>query len=246
MSPRTTHPKKHFAEIFADKLGYDLTSYAKSGFSNGGIAAQLETAIIQKPNLILFNLTNSDRIEFRVDHDEAKNYKRPFTLDQIGTCTIRSNEMSDRFYNNNKNPIVISENLHTLLHKDEMKESFHDLMKEKYADWDEKILAIKGYFQYIYDEIWKNNTDQLIMHTMLYKLHRSDIPYILVHDWLGLTTNITNKPDWFTQKHSTHELVHKIRYDMAAPHDNDPGFHLTYEGSEAVANVLIEHYNRYF
>lgn len=245
MSPRTSHPKKHFVEIFADKLGYDLTSYAKSGFSNGGIAAQLETAIIQKPNLILFNLTNSDRIEFRMDHDEAKNYKLPFTLDQIGTCTTRSNEMSDRFYNN-KNPIVISENLHTLLDKDEMKESFHDLMKEKYADWDEKILAIKGYFQYIYDEIWKNNTDQLIMHTMLYKLHRSDIPYILVHDWLGLTTNITNKPDWLTQKHSTHELVDKIRYDMAPPHDNDPGFHLTYEGSEAVANVLIEHYNRYF
>lgn len=245
MSPRTTHPKKHFAEIFADKLGYNLISYAKSGFSNGGIVIQLETAIKHKPNLILLNLTNSDRIEFRIDHDKPKNYKRPFTLEHIGTCTGRMNELSEHFYNH-INPTIISENLHTLLHEQVTKENFHNNMRKKYSDWDDKISAIKGYFQYIYDEAWKNTTDQMIMHTILYKLHRSDIPYIIVHDWLGLTTHTTYKPDWLTQKHIVHEPVNQIRLSMGAPHDNDPGFHLTYEGSEAVANILIEHYNRYF
>lgn len=245
MSPRISHPKKHFVEIFADKLGYNLISYAKSGFSNGGIVIQLETAIKHKPNLILLNLTNSDRIEFRIDHDKPKNYKHPFTLEHIGTCAGRMNELSDSFYNN-INPIIASENINSLLHDQQMTESFHNAMRKKYSDWDNKIIAIRGYFEYIYDENWKNIIDQMIMHTILYKLYRSDIPYIIVHDWLGLTTNITYKPDWLTQKHIVHELVDQIRYTMAPPHDNDPGFHLTYEGSEAVANILIEHYNRYF
>lgn len=245
MSPRTTHPKKHFAEIFADRLGYKLTSYAKSGFSNGGIITQLETAIKQRPNLILLNLTNSDRIEVRVDHDRKKKYDKPFTLEQIGICAGQNNEMSDSFYND-INPILIAENLNTLLYEEENTKKLHNRMREKYPDWDNKILAIKAYFQYIYDESWKNTIDQMIMHTMLYRLHRLNIPYIIVHDWLGLTTTITYKPDWFTQKDTVHELVNQIRLTMGAPHDNDPGFHLTYEGSEAVANILIEHYNRYF
>jgi hypothetical protein len=41
-------------------------------------------------------------------------------------------------------------------------------------------------------------------------------------------------------------LVNDIRQKMSPPNGSDPGFHLTYEGSQAVANVLIEHYNRYF
>ena len=58
MSPRTFHKDKHFAEIFSNTLGFELTSYARSGFSNGGIVIQLSEAIRQKPDLILFNLTN--------------------------------------------------------------------------------------------------------------------------------------------------------------------------------------------
>lgn len=246
MSPRISHPKKHFVEIFADKMGFNLTSYAKSGFSNGGISTQIETAIQQRPDLILVNLTNSDRIEFRVEHDQEKNYKLPFTLEHIGTCIETMNELSDSFYNN-INPNIISENLNTLLYEHELpQEFFHNSMRDKYPDWDDKIIAIKGYFQYIYDEFWKNTTDQMIMHTMLYRLERSRIPYIVVHDWLGLTLNFPYKPDWFTQKHTIHDQVDIIRKTMSPPSDNDPGFHLTYEGAEAVANILIEHYNRYF
>jgi hypothetical protein len=119
-------------------------------------------------------------------------------------------------------------------------------MREKYFDWDNKINAINLYFKYLHDEVWKNSIDKMMMHTVLYRLEKSGIPYILVHDSLGLTLTVPYKPDWFTQKHTVHEPVSVIRHTMGPPIDNDPGFHLTYEGAEAVAKVLIDHYNRYF
>jgi len=244
MSPRTFHLKKHFAEIFADRLDFELTSYARSGFSNGGIAAQIETAMTEKPDLILLNLTNSDRVEFSTGYTQ-KNYKLPFGIEQVGDCSTRHGEMSDPFYRNN-NQIVISQNLNSLLFELPVEKKFHDVMKNKYPDWDNKIEAIKQYFEFLYDERYKNITDQLMMHTILYRLEKSGIPYVVVHDWLGLTLNFPYKPDWFAQKHTTHDFVNHLRQTMGPPHDNDPGFHLTFEGSEAVANVLIEHYNRYF
>jgi len=244
MSPRTSHPNKHFAEIFANRLGFHLTSYARAGFSNGGIAAQLESAMSEKPDLILLNLTNSDRIEFSTGSKE-KNYDVPFGIAQVGCCSTREGELSDPFYKNN-NQMIISQNLNSLLFELPVEKTFHKIMQKKYPNWDKQIEAIKQYFEFLYDERYKNITDQLMMHTILYRLEKSGIPYIVVHDWLGLTLNFTFKPDWLTQKHTAHDLVNPLRQTMGPPHDNDPGFHLTYEGSEAVANVLIEHYNRYF
>lgn len=242
MSPRTVHYKKHFAEIFADAIDHELVCYSRSGFSNGAIITQLETALTQKPDLILFNLTNSDRIEFNIT-DSQEDHTQPYTINHVDTCSINLGEMSDPFYTSDSNRVIGSENLTTLL-SDEP--TFHISMRIKYSDWDNKIKAFQTYFKYIYNETWKNTIDQMMMHTMLYKLEKSNIPYIIVHDWLGVTLNVTYKPDWLTQKHTVHDLVNQIRLTMGPPHDNDPGFHLTFEGSEAVANVLIEHYNRYF
>lgn len=247
MSPRTHHYKKHFAEIFSDTLGFDLTSYARSGFSNGGIAAQIESAIQQKPNLILLNLTNSDRIEFSTGNLN-KNQKQPITIDDISDCVPNSGETSDPFYNYDSSKSIISQNLISFLHDSQVGwgHEFYNKMYQKYTNWDKKVEAIKLYFEFLYDELWKNTADQMMMHTVLYRLEKSNIPYILVHDWLGLTTNFAYKPDWFTQKHTVHGLVHLIRQTKGPLPNKDPGFHLTYEGSEEVAKVLIEHYNRYF
>jgi len=244
MSPRLAHPKKHFAEIFADHFDCTLTSYARSGFSNGAIAIQIESAISNNPDLILLNLTNSDRIEFLSGKYDKNN--TTVTMEHLGDCHINPKELSDNFYQYDENKTLVSENLYSLLHHTPTCDSYLDNIRKRYDQWDDKILAIKSYFTYLHHAKWKNQVDQLMMHTILYRLHKSNIPYILVHDFLGLTTNSRYYPDWLTQKHTTHDLVHSIRLTMGPPHDNDPGFHLTYEGSEAVANVLIEHYNRYF
>jgi hypothetical protein len=243
MSPRLKHPKKHFAEIFADYFNFTLTSYARSGFSNGGIAIQIEAAISENPDFILLNLTNSDRIEFSVGNE---NINSTLDLWQLGDCHIDPEELSNIVYKQGQVKRLVSENLHSILHNIHTDEYYYDCMRKKYDNWDDKVLAIKNYFQYLYDGTWKNKVDQMMMHTILYKLNKSNIPHILVHDSLGLTINRFYCPDWFTQKHSVHEPVDKIKFNSFPKIGEDPGFHLTYEGSEAVANILIEHYNRYF
>ena len=74
MSPTTNHPETHFSEIFAKKTGFDLISYAHPGMSNGGIAVQLDTAIKNKADFILFGSTSFDRIEIPKDNDLEKNF----------------------------------------------------------------------------------------------------------------------------------------------------------------------------
>ena len=250
MSPRINHPKKHFAEIFAEHYGFELTSYARSGFSNGGIVIQLETAIQKNPDFILLNFTSSDRIEFSINVDQlslSKYLQLPLTLQFLGDCrTQLPDEMSDPFYVHHDDRLIASENLVCFLSKVNLDPAYDIKMKNKYLDWENKVDAVQKYYKFLYDETWKNQVDQMMMHTMMYRLEKSNIPYIIVLDYLGLTKTSTYKPDWITQKHSVHELVNDIRQKMSPPNGSDPGFHLTYEGSQAVANVLIEHYNRYF
>jgi hypothetical protein len=243
MSPRLLHPKKHFVEIFADNFDFTLTSFARSGFSNGGIAIQIESAMSENPDFILLNLTNSDRIEFSAGDGAAD---ETFGIWQLGDCHDGTKELSDSFYEHGPHKKLVSENLYSILNNVPVDKHYQHYMRQKYDNWDDKVLAIKSYFKYLYDGTWKNSVDQMMMHTILYKLHKSNIPHILVHDSLGLTLNRFYYPDWFTQKHSVHEPVNEIRLTNFPKVGKDPGFHLTYEGSQAVANILIEHYNRYF
>jgi hypothetical protein len=61
LDPR--HPGTHISERVASALGGTLTSLAKPGSSNFAIRLQLETAIAMKPDLILFEFTNAQKVD---------------------------------------------------------------------------------------------------------------------------------------------------------------------------------------
>jgi hypothetical protein len=165
----------HFSELFADELGYELVTYARGGMSNGGIALQIEQAILDKPDLILFGTTVIDRIELSMISGEDIN-------DRYCTTDVSVSDLSyyPRIINQHTSPTLISDNLMSLLHSP---------IREKYpnaSDPDEKDNAIKQWFMYMYSPKMKHKIDLWCMRAVLHKLHLSGIPAMLVIDLLNM------------------------------------------------------------
>lgn len=244
MSPRTNHPKKHFAEIFADELQFDLITYARSGFSNGAITIQVESAIAEKPDFILFNTTHQDRIEFAID--AGKIVHNNHRIEQLADTNLQTAELSDELYRYDSKKVLVSANLAGLLNKqqDEYWENLYSKeMHQRYDDWDEKLDTVKRYVKHLYSDGWKYQTDCMIMYATWHRLHLSGIPYIFVHDYLGILNSPYN-PKWIETKNSVHDYAHELRMSEDPP--PSIGFHLSYENSDKLAHFLINHYKTYF
>jgi hypothetical protein len=173
----------HFSELFAKELGYDLVTYARGGMSNGGIALQIEQAILDKPDLILFGTTVIDRIELSMNSGEDTNNRYVNKYASMFDISYHP-----RIVNNNTSPILISDNLMSLL---------YEPIIEKYpkaSDPKEKDDAIKQWFMHMYSPMMKRKIDLWCMRAVLHKLYVSNIPAILVIDLLNMP--ITEVP-WY-------------------------------------------------
>jgi hypothetical protein len=178
MSPAIDYPNTHFSEIIADKLGYELISYSRAGMSNGGVAIQLDTAIQQKPDLILVATTYSDRIEFPINDPKPTDN---FTIDDISyhhtttsLVSIDTQNTCAQLISTNLVEVITNQSFNTF----ELCDQPHK--KEK---------AIKDWFKYLYHPDWKNQVDRWMMYGVVHQLDQSGIPYIMCHDPLNLAVS---------------------------------------------------------
>jgi|688.fasta_scaffold58272_4 hypothetical protein len=223
MSPAIDYPNTHFSEIIADKLGYELISYSRAGMSNGGVAIQIDTAIQQKPDLILVGTTYSDRIEFPINDPKPT---EKFTIDDISyhhTPTSSS-------YNISLNPQLISTNIVEVI-SNKFANTFK-LCEQPHK----KEKAIKDWFRYLYHPDWKNQVDQWMMYAVLHKLHESTIPYIVFRDPL----NVVPKCSWLKCTalvwHINKMMDDRKQVDAGGP--NLP-YHTSVETQAIVAECLL-------
>jgi hypothetical protein len=223
VSPRIDYPGAHFSEILAEKLGLNLMPLSRAGISNGGIALQLLSAIKRVPKLILFNLTFYDRIEFRL----SDIIEEPISLDSI-SYNMGSTELSTQ---NKKLGSLASDNLASLL-----SDSANSIYKKS------KLKAIKNYFNELYCDDWKRQTDCMMMYAVLHTLNKSGIPYIMIMDNL----NLRESPcpiDWLSEKNNVSQSLVNF---FNRPLSFDPGFHTSLEAQQEIAEFLISHHNKYF
>lgn len=236
MSPRLHVSGTHFTEIFAKELNFELVVYARSASSNGGIALQILQAIKDRPDLIVFNTTQSDRIEFPIN--SSSQYKGPIKLADVDYSTYSKNELSVVQHNFQGN--VLSDNLMTLLNNPETYAKEHKLPIEK-------MQAVKNYFEELYIENWKWQQDCMMMYYVLHQLHISNIPYLWCHDFLHMNTGENGfYPNWLNEKSVICDEIHSFR--MITPEENhyDPGYHTSIETQKLIADFVIDHYNKYF
>lgn len=231
MSPRITYPDKHCTQIFASELNLEFKTFARGGMSNGAIILQLLQAIKEKPDLIIFNFTYSDRIEFPIkqgNYDVVTHadlhYKYPYQCDEL--TTIDGNTGS-----------FISDSLHSMLAPNN--QIFYPTVKYD---------AIKSYFEELYDHTWKRQIDCMMLYSVLHLLQQSKIDHLLIIDYLDITNSFpVFKPVWLEPKNDVSKQVHEKYLNVPPPPGwIDPGFHTTLETQEEIAKFLIDHYNKYF
>lgn len=221
MTPVIAYPKTHFAEIVAKELNYDLEVYARGGMSNLGICLQLEEAIKQKPDIVLFDITTYDRIEIPLKRNHGGFYDM-----QDMIYNEKASVSSYSSLTNKNGPNLISDTLYRLLEFD-----YYDKIV---PDMKHITHAVKEYFQFLHDPVWKQQIDYWCLYACVHKLNLSEIPYILLF------------PPKLFLEHCPIISVEDIVYFDKAPlmPKNDPGYHSSFEEQIEISKLIIDQIKR--
>ena len=211
----------HFSELIADELGYELIVNSMSGSSNGGICVQIEDAIKQKPDLILFGQTLSDRIEFNIN-DKMLSYDNYGPI-LYNAATV---ELKD-VYGDHRS--IISDNLSGLLSDINFVEG---QLRNKSKFWrEERYSALKNWFMYLYSPLMKSQIDVWCLYAVQHKLSISGIPAIKVVDLLNYDT------PWYST--CTKDLYKPLKY--VAPPLNCGRYHTDKEIQQSIVKDIKQY-----
>jgi hypothetical protein len=237
-SPET--PGLHFSEIVSNDIGYNLYNIARGGMSNGGIIAQLEFALGFNPDLIIYNSTSPDRIEFPT----KDNLGIKLDASHISYPYKSSTSSSLKFLNNDNR--MISDTLSGIGFWFEG-DFITDLYGNDCVDIVDKRNAVKNYIEHLYCPQWKLQTDTLLFYAISHKIFSRRIKFIFMADTLGCIPEIK----WLEEKnigYSYQRLVHTRNAHMGEEfgHEcfNDPGYHTTPETQKEIAEYTLEKIKR--
>jgi hypothetical protein len=233
-SPET--PGLHFSEIISKNIEYDLYNIARGGMSNGGIIAQLEFALSFNPDLIIYNSTSPDRIEFPTKDNSG------ISLDASHVSYRYKNSTSSdlKFFNNDNR--LISDTLLGI--GTWFDDSFiTSLYGKDCSDITDKRNAVKHYIEHLYCPQWKLQMDKLLFYAISHKIFSRRIKFIFMADTLGCIPEI----EWMGEKnigYSFEKLVHvrniHIKEEFGSENFKDPGYHTTHKTQKEIAEYTLE------
>ena len=237
-SPET--PGSHFSEIISKDLGYDLYNIARGGMSNGGIIAQLEFALSFNPNLIIYNSTSPDRMEFPTKDNSG------IKLDASHVSyRYKSSTSSDLKFFNNDNRLISDTLLGIGTWFDDA--FITSLYGKDCSDIIDKRNAVKQYIEHLYCPQWKIQMDTLLFYAISHKISSSRVKFIFMADALGCIPEI----EWLEEKnigYSFEKLVHvrnlHIEKEFGLDNFKDPGYHTTEETQKEIAEFTREKIER--
>ena len=244
MSPVVHHPGKHFSELVADRLGFELVAYSRGGMSNGGIALQIETAIEKRPSLILVGFSFPDRVEYPVKDDDGT---YDLTADNILYEPGHSLSTAQKHVGND--PKLVSTNIHELLDPTSEETWAHNYKNVWNAHLKRDIIV--QWFHNIYYRGWHTKLNSYLVYALLHKLHLSGIPYIVCFDFIGAV----NKCPWLytTTENGTKPVIENA-CDNFVQHlnndghplkwEDDPGFHTSFECQRRMALDVLQRSKR--
>jgi hypothetical protein len=175
----------HFAELLCKEQDWQLEYYARPGASNGFICLQIEQAIKDKCDIILFGTTTYNRIEYALNGSNLDPSHQWEGCKEINITHIAPPSLTIRHEKNNYE--LISDNLMNILG---YKQNF--INYEKYFmntpddDIEIKYKALKDWFTFLYHPAWKQKVDRWCLEATFLKLKNSNIPYVFVIDFVGI------------------------------------------------------------
>lgn len=240
MSPPLDYPwiGTHFSEILAKQNNLVLRTYARQGSSNGAICLQIEQAIKDKCDIILFGTSTYNRIEFTLENyleDNMNNFGHHFDQDIDITyfdVAEPSKEIRDRINSNTHTYKLAHSTIINILND---KTNFNRIVssfgkiKDK-SELDKKFQAIKLWFNHMYNPIWKQKIDRYCLYSVLHKLVTSKIPYVFVFDFIKI-------PDAFWLDHPLYGEPFTNK-SYIGPINKDPGYHTTPEEQHIILDKV--------
>lgn len=219
MSPTTKSPGTHFSEIVSREMGFELVPLARSAMSNGGIVSQLEYALSLRPDLILFNTTFADRIEFTITQDNLLDSPEDMTCEKF--YYGERDDLSCHLMGGN-DPMIGSESIESLVRGD---------------FFNTKSDSFNRFLFDIYNRSWKIKVDRHIIYSISHQLHTSGIPFLLMIDIINASKNM----EWLSDKNRgfSWEILDLIRLENAPDDFMDPGYHTTEEVQERIAEDTL-------
>jgi hypothetical protein len=228
MSPVSIFPGKHFAEILALRLDYELIPLSRNGMSNGGIALQLESVAKLRPDITLIGTTFQSRIEYPITnsmYDRIENSKNILYKGSYSMSSFVENEYTG------SNPILVSTNVGDML--DESKLPYFPFYNRAVDNFDEKVKAIQNYFAYLYHDGWKKKQDQLLLYATLHQLESLGLNYFICFDYVDLVSNCP----WIKNDISK-EIMYKANMEPLEIQEKMP-FHTSFELQEEFAEIVF-------
>lgn len=231
-------PGKHYSEIIADRMGYELVSLARGGMSNLGICLQIEYAIRMQADFVIISVTDSSRIEipfnsagfnfvsdddvYTVDYNQlSRNIRTGFDpcrgLENIVYDHKNYLSCTNKFLNHN--PTMRSDNLSSLM------------CGEYYPVSKKQKIAMQYYLTELFDVNWKAQVDRWCVGYCVGQLIKSSIPFVIKPDSLL-------PPDGFLSKNSV--VFNWMDYTRACntPGWSDPGYHTDDAAQVEIADIF--------
>ncbi len=220
----------HFAELLCKEQNWQLEYYARPGASNGFICLQIEQAIKDKCDIILFGTTTYNRIEYALGESNFDPSHTWGGCKDIDMTHVAPPSLKIR-HDNNKFEIV-SDNLMNLLgYKQNFINYEKHFMNTPDDDIEAKFNALKDWFTFLYHPAWKQKIDRWCLEAVLLKLKKSNIPYAFVIDFVGIPDcDYIDKPV-LGDEYASHKYV--------AP-DNSATYHTSKEIQVKILHLVKE------
>lgn len=170
---------KHFSEILAKKLNYDLYTLARGACSNSAIRLQISELVKRNVDFIIVGTTSVNRIEY------PKYNNREFDPAK-GVFNLNYNSHPDKSVLNSKaeDEVLISDTLTNI---------FGSEFNSAPVRSEEQRQAIKNYYLEIFDLKFREQQDAWIIASGIQEIRNANIPYLLIgHSWLNYSNYFTD------------------------------------------------------
>jgi len=216
---------KHFSEILAKKLGYELFPLSRGAASNSLIRLQVEQLVKENVDFVIYGSTSVGRLEF--PHKEK-------TRDYCAELGLFN-------FNYENHPDLSS------LHKDFGENNMDSdticsiLTGYGYVTEDQR-LAIKYYFEYLFDERYRQVQDAYIMSSGVQELIDNKIPYICLFDnYVELIPYFRKQNKRIVTRDLTLLPFRYNFYDEETGKDTLRRYHVSDKNQVEIANLLCNY-----
>ncbi len=228
---------KHFTELLANKIGWDIITFARGACSNQTIRLQIDEIIKEKPDCVIIGLTTPDRIEFPIRDLTVKQYQDKFNIMNYnkynGVFNIDYTSYPDKSAENIKfksiKPTLSSETINNIFFNN------HNTKLNKYD-----IEILEKWFQRFFDFKWKLQQDTWIIINGLRTLMDNNIKFFCINNFI-YEEDLSFFKDSIIKHHS--KLDPKIYFN--ANSNVKYRFHTSLEDQELLSNLWFSLFKKH-